>query len=159
MDVKRDVVVALLEKLGAPHTTRISMDRAVQKLKRYVGKHGMPTTLTVVEKAVVDAVFSAKSAPALASTKEKKAPKPKAEKAAKTAKVPVVDWMTSSARAIQKSQTVKEAEEKALKIYLDNGGRKVTNVENNAKNNVSRALRVLVAYKIVTVDDSGKITV
>jgi len=46
MDVKRDVVVALLEKMGAPHTTKISMDRAVQKLKRYIQKNGMPVGMT-----------------------------------------------------------------------------------------------------------------
>jgi len=169
MDVKRDVVVALLEKMGAPHTTKISMDRAVQKLKRYIQKNGMPVgmTMTGAEKAVVNAILNNKPTTpppppthALARVPEgKKASNSKAEKAAKTAKAPVVDWITVASRAILKSRNMKQAAEVAVKDFTKAGGKTSSNTPKWGVLYTSYASKALIEAKVIEVSNKGDVTV
>ena len=174
-EVKRDVVLGLLKKLGANFTEDISDERAVKKLKRYVEKEGLPDeytkeeadVLVALELAEVDAPAPeptkgkgkakakvskgkktpAKEKPAKGKAKTKTPPKPKGEHA---------DWMVASGKALRKNKNIAEASKLALETYLGAGGRKVANVKSNAKLSVSRAVRALVGFGVVELSEDGE---
>lgn len=45
----RNVLIAILDKMGADYTSRITKDRAAEKVKRYAKKNGLPDELTADE--------------------------------------------------------------------------------------------------------------
>ena len=178
--VSRDVVLGMLEKMGASFTPDITTERAIKKLTRHIEKNGLPDDYTPAEvevmialnlaevdpKEAAKAAKAAKSEAKKGSGKKEKAPKaPKAPKAKavplgkvrreKALKGECGDWMISASKALLKHQDIATAEKETLKTYLANGGRKVLRVENNAKLSVSRAVRVLIGFGVAELNDDA----
>ena len=156
MSLDKGTILGLLDKLGAPYSEKITLERAQKKLKRYVEKEGVPKELTEEEIDLLEGL-NLITLPVVRGVEKKKKKKTKSKKPAPKAPAgPKMDWMTASVQAILKRKTIAAAEKLALDIYLKGGGRKVRNIETNAKINVSRAAKALVAADVIKLGDDGQ---
>lgn len=160
--VDRKDLLALLDKMGAEYTSKITVARAKAKLKRHIEKKGLPGKLTKNETItlkgigvdVPDKPAAKKKAPSKKKAASKKAASKKTT--AKKDKPKKIDWMTAAALALKENGNIQKAEEHAVKLYLDAGGRNVDKIRANATLNVSRAKRVILALGIGEMSEDGK---
>jgi hypothetical protein len=168
----RKTILSLLDKMAVNYTEKISVSRAVAKLRRAVEKKELPVGLNDAEKAALEELGLIDEAPAKKkSTPKKKTAKKKSTPKKKTAKKPAKkktatpketttrpDWMTVAANAVLKSKSMEDAGGLAADEYLSQGGKAPNNIEKKAQLYTTRASKALIAADVITVDDDGNIS-
>lgn len=163
MELDRKVVLGLLDKMGAAYTDKISNERAVMKLQRYLEKVGTPKDATAEEVKLIDGLKKAPAPKEESPAKEEKAEKPevvlskdKKVKKEPKAKIPTRrTWMGISAKAVMSSKTVEDAEAKALEAYVAERGKKTESMEKWGKVCVHYAILVLVEVGVISIKDDN----
>ena len=161
MDVERKTVLELLDKLGASYTEKISMERALRKLKRYLENHGTPEDATQEEIELIEEVTGTKveqeedPEPEEEQKKESK-PKPKSSKKPKPERP---CWMTSATKAVMEAEDMEQAAELAVKYYGNSGGRLTDLAEKWGRLYTSYAIKALMAAGVALLDDENHIQI
>jgi hypothetical protein len=161
----RKTILSLLDKMAVNYTEKISVSRAVAKLRRAVEKKELPVGLNSAEKDALkefglidEAPIKEKPAKKKPAKKKPAKEKPAKKKAAPKETTTRPDWMTVATKVVLKAKSVDEANGLAADEYLSQGGKQAANLEKAAKIRVSRTVKVLVAAGVITVDDDGKIS-
>jgi len=173
MSIKRSVVLGILDKIGAPHTTKISAERAVKKLQRFLPKTGIPDTLNsdetqlLVDLELLDTQDAEESpTSAVKETPKGKKAKPKSSddkpssgSTSDKEKGKRPNWMEIGAKAVLHSRNLKEAGKLAIKNYLAAGGRESPFSKQNGYRYATRAAKALQAANVLSLDSDGTITI
>ena len=176
MATKKEIVLGLLDKVGAEYTSKITLDRASKKLVRYIEKNGAPEDLTTdeqhcliglgvklgiegeaqtaeeAEKPTLKKLPGKKKSSKKASSKKTSSRKAPAEKPKKERKPRTADWMTCAAKAVLNSKNLDDAGAKAAQIFRDAGGKVTPNTDANGKLYASFASKALVEAGVIEMD-------
>ena len=161
--LKRADVLSLLDKLEAPYTSKITLDRAVKKLERAISKSGIPTHIVPEEQVALEILGLAdpeekdwdEDEPKPEATKKtaakKKTAAPKEESKPKVKKARA-DWMTCATKAVMTSSNMEDAGTAATQIFRDAGGKVTPNTDQNGKLYASFASKALIEAKVIRLD-------
>jgi hypothetical protein len=130
---QRQTAIELLKKIDAPHTEKISLERAMAKLKRYLTAETMPQILTAAEtELLIECGFKF----------EKKSETKPVTKKPTQPKTQYLSWVEAATKAILNNTSLKKAAVDCITIF------KEANPTSNIKG-VYGTLYVSYAYKVL----------